>query len=640
MHLDSATKSSPMTLPVIALVGPPNAGKTTLYNWITGAKYRAVNYPGSTVEFAIGESAPRMKHRFHLIDTPGTYSLSPKGEDEEITVKALFHQHKVGSISHIVVVVDGTQLNRHLMLVKQIQEIHLPVTVVVTMNDLLIKAGQKLNLELLSDQLACPVILFDGVLGEGLSELDQALANAKTPEQFAVRPQSWSPEKLDQAMHWAARLNRDAVKSVKDEARQSARQTSVANRTRLLDKFLLHSFLGPLFFFGIMSLLFTSIYWLAAPLMDLIDGSFAASADFLKSTLPGYVVTDFFADGLIVGFGAVLVFVPQIFILFFGVGLLETSGYLARAATLIDRPLALLGMSGRSFVPLLSGFACAVPAMMAARNLSSRRDRMITNFIIPLMTCSARLPVYGLLLGLIFIDAPAWQAGLALAALYIGALVIGGLAAAVLNRLIAADRKSVLVMELPLYRRPRLTNILVQSFKRTRDYVWRAGPTILVLSIGIWGASYFPRALEGAAVSQLEQSYLGQAGQYLSPITEPMGADWRMGVGLLSAFAAREVFVSALAIIFSVENGEENVEGMLSTLKAATWPDGRPLMTVASVCSLLIFFMIALQCLSTFAIAKKESGSWNFAVGQLVALNLVAYVLAVVTYQTLHLFGL
>jgi len=640
MHLDSATKSSPMTLPVIALVGPPNAGKTTLYNWITGAKYRAVNYPGSTVEYAIGESAPRMKHRFYLIDTPGTYSLSPKGEDEEITVKALFHQHKVGNISHIVIVVDGTQLNRHLMLVKQIQEIHLPVTVVVTMNDLLKKAGQKLNLKLLTEQLTCPVILFDGVLGEGLTELDQALANAKAPEQFAVRPQSWSPEKLDQAMHWAARLNRDAVKSVKDEVRQSAHQSSVANRTRLLDGFLLHPLLGPLFFFGIMSLLFTSIYWLAAPLMDLIDGSFGASAEFLKSSLPGYVLTDFIADGLIAGFGAVLVFVPQIFILFFGVGLLETSGYLARAATLIDRPLAMLGMSGRSFVPLLSGFACAVPAMMAARNLSSRRDRMITNFIIPLMTCSARLPVYGLLLGLIFIDAPAWQAGLALAALYIGALIVGGLAAAVLNRLIAADRKSVLVMELPLYRPPRLTNILVQSLKRTRDYVWRAGPTILVLSIGIWGASYFPRAPEDAAVSQLEQSYLGKAGQYLSPITEPMGADWRMGVGLLSAFAAREVFVSALAIIFSVENGEENVEGMLSTLKAATWPDGRPLMTVASVCSLLIFFMISLQCLSTFAIAKKESGSWNFAVGQLVALNLAAYVLAVATYQTLHFFGL
>jgi ferrous iron transport protein B len=336
--------------------------------------------------------------------------------------------------------------------------------------------------------------------------------------------------------------------------------------------------------------------------------------------------------------GAILVFVPQIFILFIGIHLLESSGYLARAATVIDRLFSFVGLGGRSFVPLLSGFSCAVPALIAARNIPSERDRKITQFIIPLMTCSARLPVYTLLLGFLFKEQAAWKAGVSLAALYFSALLLGGLVAAFLNKILAKNLvQGTLMLELPLYRRPRLQVILRQTITRTMSYVQKAGPVILVIALILWFGTRFPNYNMEDKSERLESSYLASVGKQIEPLFEPMGVDWRIGVGLISAFAAREVFVSTLAIMFKVSNDDEEtqVDGLMNIMGSAKNQSGQLIFTTGSVVGLLIFFVIALQCMSTYAVALKETGSQKFAIVQLLAFNILAYLLAVGAYQAI-----
>lgn len=620
--------------PVLALVGAPNSGKTTLYNWLTGSRFKTVNYPGATVEYSIGNVQPALGSGLRFMDTPGVYSLHAKSADEDVTVKALFERGGEGPADGVIVVVDGTQLERHLQLVLQIRETGFPALVVVTMADLLRKEGLEIDWPGLSEALGMPVLPFEGLLGGGLREIvDAAL---RRPARGEVRKPSrgLTPLHLE-----AAEIARVALRKTERPDDKIRRLRATTSR---LDRVLLHPWLGPVLFFLIMSVLFGSIYWMATPFMDWIDGGFSALAEGTHNLAPESLWADFVANGVFASFGAVLVFVPQIFILFVGIGLLESTGYLARAATLIDRPFSKLGLTGRSFVPLLSGFSCAVPALIATRNISSRRDRWITNFVIPLMTCSARLPVYALLLAFVFQGKSSAAAGLALAALYLGALVVGALAASILNRLIPKDTASMLLMELPLYRRPRVRVVLRQSATRTWSYVRRAGPIIFVIAVIMWGGTNFPNYRMEDASAKLEQSYAGRIGHFIEPLVAPMGVDWRVGVGLISAFAAREVFVSTMAVTFNVANDDEasQTEGLLSTMASATRADGRKIFTPASVAALLVFFMIALQCMSTFAVAQKESGSWKFAFGQMVVFNAVAYVLAVAVFQGLALLGL
>lgn len=618
---------------VIALVGSPNSGKTTLFNWITGSKFKTVNYAGSTVDAHRGSTLPVYGERLSVLDTPGIYSLQPHGQDEEVTLRALTATDEVRAV---VVVLDGTQLNRQLYLVRQIQELRLPMVVAVTMMDLVKGSGRRLDLDKLAELIDSPVIAVDGRLGGGVADVLEAartLTVAAVPR--TVRSLSWDDARIEREVAVAESWTRAVVYKAPDR--------SSLDHLRKLDRYLLHPVWGVLFFVLIMGGLFSSIFWLAAPMMDLVDAAFGWTVQFISHTLGEGVVGDFVGNGVVAGVGAVMVFVPQIFILFLGFTLLEDSGYLSRAATIVDRPLHKLGLSGRAFVPILSGFACAVPAVMASRNIRSARERWITVFIIPFMTCSARLPVYALLLTFLFRGERAWLAGLALTGLYLGGLVLGSIAAMILNRILGAARESHFLMELPVYRWPKAGFTLRIAVRRTRNYVRRAGPTIFMFVLALWIGTHVPwRGHDVSPTEQLETSVVGQLGRVLEPVFEPMGLDWRAGLGMMSAFVAREVFVSSLAVIFSIADTDEASlqDSLLARMYDARLPDGSPLFTVASVCGLLVFFMIALQCLSTTGVTWREMGSWKYAIGQLVALNVLAYVIAVAVVQGLRLCGI
>lgn len=625
--------SDPISLKTYALVGTPNSGKTTLYNWLTGSKFRTVNYPGATVEYSIGSLAPHVSEKlgesFQLMDTPGAYSLQPKSPDEEVTLKSLYDHPHIGKVSGVIVVIDGTQMDRHLLMAEQLRGTGFPLLMVITMADLLRRQKVELNLSRLQAHFNCEVLLFDGVLGSGLNELAAAITRLP-PVNEVQRPTSWSHEVQKQKLIELEQLVEQVLVGNNQDSHQ--RIQNLGSRSEKLDRLFLHPFFGLLSFFLVMSALFGSIFWLATPFMDLIDSGFGWAIEHVLS-IGGEesLLADFLGNGVLAAFASVLVFVPQVFILFIGIGLLEGSGYLARAATIIDKPLSLLGLGGRSFVPLLSGYACAVPAMIATRNISSPRERWIANFIIPLMSCSARLPVYSLLIAFLFVDQSPWLTGFIFALIYLLSSFVGALAAGILNKILPSRSDSFFMMELPLYRWPRWQVLWNQSLSRTKSYVVKAGPIIFVLAVLIWVGTSFPQNKHLEPSQQIAASYLGQAGHVLEPIFEPMGLDWRVGVGLISAFAAREVFVATTALVFGVtaDNEDGMQAGLLSVMQEAVRADGEKVFTVGSVLGLIAFFMIAMQCMSTFAVSVRESGSWKFALTQLIVLNVVAYLLAV-----------
>lgn len=624
---------------IFALVGAPNSGKTTLYNWLTGSKFKTVNYPGATVEYALGSLASHLGHEhIQVMDTPGTYSLHPKSADEWVTYNAIFKNDRIEKIDGIVLIVDGTHLSRHIPMALQIKETGLPLLVVVTMADLLRREGVELNLKYLSEKLGAPVVTFEGLLAGGLKEVVSEMDQLPPLKEVSL-PKPWSFEIQEEKIIFSEEVAQEALAhNAKDSA---AKMNRIVAGTEDVDRFLLHPFFGILFFILIMTGLFSAVFWLAAPFMDQIDEWFSQLNELVASWGPGTLWADFLANGIVSSFAAFMVFMPQIFILFMGIGILESTGYLARAATLVDRPFSALGMSGRSFVPLLSGFACAVPAIIATRNIPSKRDRMITAFVIPLMSCSARLPVFALLIAFLFHGKSPFYAGLSMAALYLGSMTIGVIAAGIVSRFIPARESSLFMMELPLYRRPKLRVLIRQSWTRTLSYVKRAGPIIFTFAVIVWLGTTFPHYELEDATQKLQQSYVGQMGKVIEPVMEPMGVDWRVGVGLISAFAAREVFVSSLALTFNIADTDEESQqkALLTQMQTAVNRHGEKLFTVSSVIGIMIFILIALQCMSTVAVQIREMGSWKFAVLQLVTFNTAAYIIVVAVVQGLRLLG-
>lgn len=622
----------------LLLVGSPNSGKTTLFNRLTGIGAKTVNYPGSTVDLLIGRWGDHT-----VIDSPGIYSLEPRSLDEEVTLKAIDSEKP----DVILLVVDATQLERQLVLALQLIRLGRPVAILVSMLDLLKGEGLQLSLDRLRLELgtACLAVSTGTAIDSNTIDLDEfEKVLRKTAEKSASRVGVENATKRVQADDWgrAATIKRNVLKPLSEMlAKSGGAVPSARSRTRAIDRLALHPFLGPILFLLTMGGLFASIYWVASPLMGLVDGGFGALNGWVLSFAPENLFVRFLSEGVLAGAGAVLVFVPQIFILFVGVIALEDSGYLARAASIVDRPLRALGLGGRSFVPLLSGFACAVPAMLASRTINSRRERLLTLFILPLMSCSARLPVYALLIGFLF-PTSSGLAGLTLALLYFSSIIAGAVAALLAGRLgLFKGERAFLLLELPVYRVPKPQVVFKQALLRTQSYVRRAGLVILGLSVVIWVGTTFPDYQNPNQGERLERSLLGRTGTLFSPVFEPMGGDWRTGVGLLSAFAAREVFVSTMAVLFHVTDAEEEGmrSGLLEQMRVAKTDSGQPLFTVSSIVGLLIFFVVALQCLSTFSVAGKESGSWRFAWGQLIVFNIIAYILAVAAVQGLRYFG-
>lgn len=620
------------TRTIIPLIGAPNSGKSTLFNWLTGSKQKAVNYPGSTVEYSRGHLLEVYKCPVEVIDTPGIYSLFPKTNDEEVTANIL----KNNTYQKVILVVDATQLQRHLYIYKQLHEAGYNIIIALMMTDLLKKSKRQINIALLEQELGVKVFPIEGRLGAGVKEL-AAMLDTET---------NTSGASINNLVRWDAekqQLAHDTVTEIMTKVTlypQGQASKNLLDWTFKLDQVFLHSVLGITLFISFMFLVFASIFWFAAPFMDFIDGLFGSLGEQILTLLPDTLIGDFLANGVVASIGAFAVFAPQIFILFFLIGVLEDSGYLARAASLVDRFFSKIGMNGKAFVPLLSGFACAVPAMMATRTIENKKERWITMFILPIMTCSARLPVYALFIAFLFHDNPL-LGGVVMALVYFVSLAIGLIFSAILNLLIKDKSPTKFILELPLYRVPMWKNITFNSYKRTMSYLTKAGPVIFVLALIIWLASTFPNYKEEDPIKRFDTSYAASAGHVIEPVFEPMGGDWRIGAAMVTTFAAREVFVGTLAILFKVTDEDEDAQTqtLLERMKGATHADGSPLFTFPLVVALMVFFIFALQCIATFAIAKKEMNSTRFAVIQLVSLNVIAYIMAVLTYQILNAFA-
>ena len=718
----------------VVLAGNPNAGKTTLFNALTGSSARVANYPGVTVETLEGQLSLARGIKARVIDLPGTYSLAAASLDEQIAVDQILPTSGP-SPDAVIVVVDATQLERNLYLALQIIETGVPVIVALTMNDRLDAQQVTLDTADLERQLRVPVVAVaahrrgTGSLAACIDEVLRARSTSEAAPlvlsnaseglvgelEHAVRTE-WPhlgssqvraralflllsvdaedvetsvPSRLRAALHgvWrkaehagvdlvtdivAARYRRidDIVDQVRTPTRSGRLRHPAAGQ---LDRLLTHPVAGVALFVVVMWLVFESLFAWSEPLMDGIELGLSALQRVVYAALPSGLFADLLAEGVIAGVGNVVVFVPQIAILFLLITLLEDVGYLARVAFLIDRLMAKVGLHGKAFVPLLSGYACAVPAVMATRTIESRRDRFVVMLSLPLMSCSARLPVYGLMIATVFATnhrlGGVISTGSALLFAMYGLSLVAALgAASVLRRTVFRGPAPGLVLELPAYRRPVVANVVRATWRRVRSFLVDAGTIILAISILLWGLLNFPRA-DGAqphdvfgeppgrmataehsgeqrrvdaamAQRQLAHSFAGRLGRMMEPALEPLGFDWRISVGIIGSFAAREVLVSTLGMIFGVGADAEDADGLLrERLQQATRSDGSQLFTPLTGLSLMVFFVFAAQCMSTLAVVRRESGSWKWPVMMFTYMTVLAYVASFITYQGGRLLG-
>ena len=646
LHLPAETGSQ---LSTVCLAGAPNAGKTALMNALTGGSFHTANYPGVTVTLSRGKSKAEFGPQVLLVDLPGVQSTAASSPEEELSCRVIEGRHHSVQPDALIVAVDATQLERHLRFGSFVARQCRPTVIALTMMDLLPHTQQSVNVRKLEAAIGLPVVPVDGRTGWGAAELMTAvhtvLANSVTARSALAK----LPEEPVSAYE-AIRELLDGSDALKHKNMFVLADDSFTAR---IDRVVLDRFLGFPIFFAVLVGLFSSIFWVARPFMDLIDWLFSRAGQLLLAILPDGPLSHFLAEGVVGGVGAVAVFFPQIVILFFLMTLLEDSGYLARGAALVDRPLSYLGLHGRSFVPMLSGFACAIPAVLAARTIPSRRERLLTIWILPLMSCSARLPVYALLLGALLPGA-AWKAGLALGMIYVLSLVTGALVAGLISRLFLRKRSaSLLAMEMPVYRKPLVKPTLRMTWSRSSGYLRRAGMPIVVISACLWLLSNFglgshqPPSAEGVrspmvTTSDLDHSFAAQLGQTLEPALHPMGVDWRVGVGLISAFAAREVFVSTMAIVFHVPDDQGSQQaGLLENMRTATFSGtNRKIFTTSSTLGLIVFFFFSLQCLSTVAVVRSETNSWRLAGLQLLFYTGIGYLMSSALVLGLRLTGI
>ena len=610
--------NSPRTR-TFALVGNPNTGKTTLFNALTGLRQKVANYPGVTVEKKTGTGRNRHGEAFAVIDLPGAYSLEPKSPDEEVT-RAVLHGERPDTPrpDAVICLVDAGNLERHLYLATQVMELDLPVIVVVNKTDTAEERGVTVATKKLAERLGVPVVPMQANERVGMEALQVALSAEPVKA-------NWKPVEGDTAARYKAigKLIEGAV------ARDGEERLTPSDRW---DGVLVHPVFGWLVLLGILGGLFFTLFSLAGYPMDLIDGTFGWLSSQVEARMADGDLRALITEGIIGGVGGVVIFLPQILILFFFIGLMENTGYLARVSFMMDRLMAGVGLNGKAFVPLLSSYACAIPGIMATRTMESARDRLITTLVAPITSCSARLPVYVMLIALMLPVGTAGQKALVMLGLYVLSIVGVYAFAYVFNRTLDRKEQTLFVLELPAYQRPSWREIGLQMYDRGKIFLRRAGTVILGLSIVLWALTTYPKTDSEDGSEQLAHSAAGRMGKAIEPVIEPLGYDWKMGIGLVASFAAREVFVSTMSIIYTGEE-QDDEDSIRGSMAKETRANGEPAYNVRTCLSLLVFYVFAMQCLSTVAVTRRETNSWKWAILQVVYLTGFAYVAALATYQ-------
>lgn len=685
-------------MPIYAMVGNPNCGKTTLFNGLTGLRQKVGNYPGVTVEKKIGEAFSQHGLPMKIIDLPGAYSLAARSPDEAVLRDVLLGRRAdTPQPDRIICVVDASNLERNLYLVHQILDLGRPVIVVLNMMDVAAAAGHRIEPKKLEESLGVTVIPCEAVHGKGLVELRLAMSRTELPlarhrwdipapiapavadlqaslvqndgrppliaraealllltdfdtvrvagskplsnrthEILAHWRQRWEGEGTD----WSATLIRSRYDAINHLCAEVIRRTGEhgPSRSDRIDQVLVHSLWGWFFFAAIMATLFFSIFTLAEGPMNWIDTHMAALGDWVKGAMAPGDLRDLVTDGVIGGVGTIVVFLPQILILFFFVGLLESTGYMARAAFLMDRPMSKVGLHGKSFIPLLGSYACAIPGIMATRTIENAKDRLVTILVAPLMSCSARLPVYLLMIATLLPGdtmPAAKKVGIMLLMYALG--TFGAFCFAWLfKRTLFKSAPPLMIMELPPYQRPHLKEILRQMFERAWLFLKNAGTIILGISIVLWFLTTYPKSPDPAATPdvQIAHSFAGRTGHVLEPMIKPLGFDWRIGIGLVTSFAAREVFVSSMGVIFAGTKDAENTTPVRDALRAAKWPDGAVLFTPLVCFTLMVYYVFAMQCMSTVAVVKRETNSWRWPLFQIAYMTGTAWLVCFILYQS------
>jgi ferrous iron transport protein B len=698
----------------IALVGNPNSGKTSLFNCLTGLNQKVGNFPGVTVDKKTGTTAISDMIEARVIDLPGTYSLYPRRMDEWISYKVLLNQDKEIRADVVVAVADASNLKRNLLFCTQIIDLKVPMVIALTMMDLAKRKGIKIDIAELERELGVPIIAVNPRKGKGIPQLKKAIEQTalqlyRAPVHDFIENKQLAPAPIGEvqeifpglsdysAMHYLMNHEsfdfkvemQDNIENIerkhsfnptKTQAEEILQRYNRIKRimqvavsepdplqktlfTERLDDILLHRRLGYFILLVVLFLLFQSVFWLAQYPMDWIDSGFAILNSSLSNVLPESWWSNLLTHGVLAGLSGILVFVPQIMILFGLITLLEDTGYMARISFLTDRLMRSVGLNGKSVMPMISGFACAVPAIMSARNIENKKERLLTILITPLMSCSARLPVYTILIGLViprtYLFGFLGVQALVMMGLYLFGLIMALIVSYVAKHFIKLKEKSFFILELPTYRAPRWKNIVQTMVNKAKVFVFDAGKVIMVISLILWAlSSYGPskrtrevnakyeqlKLQPNANVSEvdkqlhaarLENSYAGILGKSIEPVITPLGYDWKIGIALITSFAAREVFVGTMATLYSVGEDDKNSIKLQDKMKSAQRPDGTKLYTLATGISLMIFYLFAMQCMSTLAVVRRETRSWKWPLIQLCYMTALAYVMSFIAYQLL-----
>ena len=641
----------------IALLGNPNTGKSSIFNLLTGLRQHVGNFPGVTVEKKSGFFTDGSQ-RYAIVDFPGTYSLDPRSLDEEVVSRVLRDPKNKDYPDLIMAVVDASRLENNLFLFTQLYEFDIPIVLVLNMWDVAKKQGVEINIERLKELFPdITIVSTNARLGLGKERILGGLKSIKAREKVGFMGNA-IPEKADdnQSKREKAKARKEKIETIIKLVQTKSEKTKESR----LDAFFVHPVWGYLFFLGILLVMFQFIFSFAAYPMDFIDSSFGQLAHWTRGVLAEGVLNDLISEGIIPGIGGVLIFVPQIALLFFFIGILEETGYLSRVVFIMDRIMRPLGLNGKSVVPLMSSLACAIPGVMSARTISNWKERLITILIAPLMSCSARIPVYTLLIALVIPEGYFFGfiniQGLVLFGLYLLGVIGALLTALILKLLIRNKSKGFMLLELPGLKSPRWPDVFASVIEKVKIFIFDAGKIIIAISIVLWFlASYGPgdsihiakentrkteryskanhdEKLNLESSAGLKHSYIGQLGQLIEPVIKPLGYDWKIGISLITSFAAREVFVGSLSTIYAVQEEGDEPKKLIDSMKKEKRSDGTLTYTFASGMSLMVFYVFAMQCMSTVAIVKRETQSWKWPIIQFAFMGVMAYVFSWITY--------